>query len=122
MELLVLPKVLALVVALPLLTIYADMMGVLGGMVMAKSKLGVSFADFLDRFDDAVKLSALMVGIGKAPVFAAIVAIVGCFHGFQVSNGADSVGRQTTVSVVQAIFLIIVADAMFSVVFSWLDI
>jgi phospholipid/cholesterol/gamma-HCH transport system permease protein len=122
MELLVLPKMLALVVALPLLTVYADMLGVLGGMVMAKSQLGVSYADFMDRFDDAVRLSALMVGIGKAPVFAAIIALVGCFQGFQVSNGSDSVGRQTTVSVVQAIFLIIVADAMFSVVFSWLDI
>lgn len=121
MELLVLPKVLALVLALPLLTIYADMMGVLGGMVMAKSQLGVGYADFMDRFEDAVSLSALMVGIGKAPVFAVIIAMVGCFQGFQVSNGADSVGRQTTVSVVQAIFLIIVADALFSVVFSWLD-
>ena len=121
-ELLVLPKVVALVIALPLLTVYADMMGVLGGMVMAKSQLGVGYADFLDRFDDAVKLSALMVGIGKAPVFAVIVALVGCFQGFQVSNGSDSVGRQTTVSVVQAIFLIIVADALFSVIFSWLKI
>lgn len=122
MELLVLPKVLALVVALPLLSVYADILGVLGGMVMAKSQLGVSYTDFIDRFGDAVSLSAFMVGIGKAPVFAAIIAIVGCFQGFQVSNGSDSVGRQTTVSVVQAIFLIIVADAMFSVVFSWLDI
>ena len=122
MELLVLPKVIALVIALPLLTVYSDMMGVLGGMLMAKSQLGVGYADFLDRFDDAVKLSALLVGIGKAPVFAAIIAMVGCFQGFQVKNGSDSVGRQTTVSVVQAIFLIIVADALFSVIFSWLKI
>jgi phospholipid/cholesterol/gamma-HCH transport system permease protein len=122
MELLVLPKVLALMIALPLLTIYADMMGVLGGMVMAQSQLGVSYADFLDRLDDAVELTALMVGIGKAPVFAAIITIVGCFQGFQVSNGADSVGKQTTLSVVQAIFLIIVADALFSVIFSVLQI
>lgn len=122
MELLVLPKLLALVIALPLLSVYADMMGVLGGMVMAKSQLGVSYSDFLDRFGDAVNLSALLVGIGKAPVFAAIIALVGCFQGLQVSNGSDSVGKQTTVSVVQAIFLIIVADALFSVVFSWLKI
>jgi phospholipid/cholesterol/gamma-HCH transport system permease protein len=122
MELLVLPKVLALMIALPLLTVFADIMGVLGGMVMAKSQLGVSYLDFLDRFDDAIKLSALMVGIGKAPVFAAIIAIVGCFQGFQVGNRSDSVGRQTTISVVQGIFLIIVADALFSVVFSWLKI
>lgn len=122
MELLVLPKVLALVVALPLLSVYADIMGVLGGMVMAKSQLSVNYADFMDRFADAVSLSTFMVGIGKAPVFAAIIAMVGCFQGFQVGNGADSVGRQTTISVVQAIFLIIVADALFSVVFNWLDI
>lgn len=121
-ELLVLPKVLALMLALPLLTFFADIMGVLGGMIMAKSQLGVSYADFLNRFDDAIKLSALMVGIGKAPVFAAIIAIVGCFQGFQVGNRSDSVGIQTTVSVVQGIFLIIVADALFSVIFSWLKI
>lgn len=122
MELLVLPKVLALIIALPLLSVYADMMGVLGGMVMAKTQLGVSYSDFFDRFGEAVNLSAFMVGIGKAPVFAAIIAMVGCFQGLQVANGPDSVGKQTTVSVVQAIFLIIVADAIFSVIFSWLKI
>ena len=122
MELLVLPKMLALIIALPLLTVFADIMGVLGGMVMAQSQLGVSYADFLDRFDDAIKLSVLLVGLGKAPVFAAIIAIVGCFQGFHVGNRSDSVGRQTTISVVQGIFLIIVADALFSVVFSWLNI
>jgi phospholipid/cholesterol/gamma-HCH transport system permease protein len=63
-----------------------------------------------------------MVGIGKAPVFAAIIAIVGCFQGFQVGDKSDSVGIQTTISVVQGIFLIIVADALFSVIFSWLKI
>jgi phospholipid/cholesterol/gamma-HCH transport system permease protein len=122
MELMVLPKVLALVIALPLLSVYADIMGVLGGMVMAKSQLGVNYADFMDRFGDAVNLSALIVGVGKAPVFAAVIAMVGCYQGLQVSNGSDSVGKQTTVSVVQAIFLIIVADALFSVIFSWLNI
>lgn len=119
-ELLVLPKILALMIALPLLTVFADIMGVLGGMVMAKTQLGVSYTDFLDRFDNAVKLSALMVGIGKAPVFAAIIAVVGCFQGFRVGNRSDSVGIQTTMSVVQGIFLIIVADALFSVIFNWL--
>jgi phospholipid/cholesterol/gamma-HCH transport system permease protein len=121
-ELLVLPKVLALMVALPLLTVFADLTGVLGGMVMAKSQLGVSYTDFLDRFDDAVTISTLMVGIGKAPVFAVIIAVVGCFQGFQVDNKSDSVGIQTTISVVQGIFLIIVADALFSVIFSVLKI
>jgi phospholipid/cholesterol/gamma-HCH transport system permease protein len=122
MELLVLPKVIALLIALPLLTVYADIMGVLGGMLMARSQLGVSFEDFLDRFDLAIRLSHYMVGLGKAPVFAMIVVIVGCYQGFNVGNRADSVGKQTTTSVVQAIFLIIVADAIFSVVFNQLNI
>lgn len=122
MDLLVLPKILALAVALPLLTVYADILGVLGGMVMAKTQLGVSYSDFLDRFDDAVKMSSYLVGIGKAPVFAVIIALVGCFQGFRASGSADSVGRQTTISVVQAIFLVIIFDALFSVIFSWLKI
>ncbi|MBI5611865.1 MAG: MlaE family lipid ABC transporter permease subunit [Gammaproteobacteria bacterium] len=120
-ELLVLPKILALIIALPLLTVYADVAGVLGGMIMASSKLGVSFDVFLDRLDDAISLSSFLTGVGKAPVFAAIIALVGCFQGFQASGSADSVGRQTTVSVVQSIFLVIVADALFSIVFNWLN-
>ncbi|MHB9102977.1 MAG: MlaE family lipid ABC transporter permease subunit, partial [Sulfuricella sp.] len=103
MELLVLPKMLALLVALPLLTVYADILGVLGGMIVAQTQLDVGFADFLDRFDDAIKMSSFLAGLGKAPVFAAIIALVGCFQGFRVSGSADSVGRQTTVSGVQAI-------------------
>lgn len=122
MELLVLPKVIALLIALPLLTVYADIVGVLGGMLMAKTQLGVSFDDFLQRFDLAIRLSHFMVGIGKAPVFAMIIVMVGCYQGFNVGNRADSVGKQTTTSVVQAIFLIIVADAIFSIVFNQLKI
>lgn len=120
-ELLVLPKLIALVIALPLLTVYADVAGLLGGMIMARSKLDVSFDVFLDRLGDAIRLSSYLTGIGKAPVFAAIIALVGCYQGFQVTGSADSVGRQTTVSVVQAIFLVILADALFSIVFNWLQ-
>ncbi|OGS93524.1 MAG: hypothetical protein A3K04_03845 [Gallionellales bacterium RBG_16_56_9] len=121
-ELLVLPKMLALIIALPLLTVYTDATGVLGGMIMARAKLGVSFDVFLDRLGDAVSLSSFLTGICKAPVFAAIIALVGCHQGFQVTDSADSVGRQTTVSVVQSIFLVIVADALFSIAFNWLKI
>ena len=120
-ELLVLPKMLALIIALPLLTVFADMTGIFGGMVMARSKLAVSFDVFLNRLGDAISLSSFLVGVAKAPVFAAIIALVGCFQGFQVSGSADSVGRQTTVSVVQSIFLVILADALFSIVFNWFD-
>ncbi len=122
LELLVLPKLLALVVALPLLTVFSDSLGVLGGMVMSRSELGLRFEDFLDRFVQAVRLSDYLVGVGKAPVFAAVIALVGCHQGFQVSGDAESVGRRTTVSVVQSIFAIVVVDAAFSVVFSWLGI
>ncbi len=120
-ELLVQPKILALVIALPLLTVYADVAGVLGGMLMANSMLDINFRVFLDRLEDALSLSSFLTGIVKAPVFAVIIALVGCFQGFQVSGSADSVGRQTTVSVVQSIFLVIVADALFSIIFNWLD-
>ena len=116
MDLLVLPKLLALTVALPLLTVFADALSVFGGMVMARTMLDVSFSDFLDRFPRVVTPTSFLLGIGKTPVFAAIIALVGCYQGFQVRGGADSVGRHTTVSVVQSIFLVIAADALFSII------
>ena len=122
MEMLVLPKFIALLIALPLLTVYADIVGVFGGMVMANLQLDLTFGTFLERFDDAVSLDSYLVGIGKAPVFAAIVATVGCYQGFQVSGSAESVGRRTTLSVVQSILAVIIVDAVFSVAFSYLDI
>jgi phospholipid/cholesterol/gamma-HCH transport system permease protein len=121
MELLVVPKVIALVIALPLLTVCADAFGVVGGMVMAKTQLGVGYAEFMDRFLKAVSVTAYLVGVGKAPVFASIISTVGCFQGFRTRGSADSVGRQTTLAVVQTIFLVIVADGLFSVAFSALD-
>ncbi len=121
-DVLVLPKLFALVVMLPLLTVFADVMGLLGGMVMSSSMLEVSFQNFVDRLTQSVELGDYLVGIGKAPVFAVIIASVGCYQGFRVTGSAESVGRQTTISVVQSIFLVIVVDAAFSVVFSRLDI
>ena len=120
-ELLVLPKMIALILVLPLLTVYTDVTGVLGGMIMARSKLDVSFGVFLDRLDEAISLSSYVTGVSKAPVFAMIIALVGCYRGFQVSGSAESVGTQTTMSVVQSIFFVIVTDAVFSIVFNWLD-
>jgi len=122
LEMLVLPKILALLIALPLLTVFADVLGVTGGMLMAHVQLDVGYNEFLDRFVDAVSVNAYLIGICKAPVFAAIIALVGCFQGFRTQGGPDNVGRQTTRSVVQSIFLVIVADAMFSVAFSALHI
>jgi phospholipid/cholesterol/gamma-HCH transport system permease protein len=122
LEMLVLPKLIALVIVLPLLTVFADVLGVFGGMIMAQAQLGVTFVEFTDRFVKAVSITSYAIGIGKAPVFAAIIAMIGCFQGFRTKGGADSVGRQTTRSVVQSIFLVILADGLFSVVFSALDI
>ena len=116
LDILVLPKLIALLIALPLLTVFADALSIFGGIVMAQFLLDINAVDFINRIPEAVSATSLMIGIGKAPVFAAIIALVGCYQGFRVSASADSVGRQTTLSVVQAIFLVIVADAGFSVV------
>lgn len=121
MEVLVLPKMLALFLALPLLTVYADAVGVFGGMLIASSELHVSFTEFLTRFEDAVALRHFVIGVGKAPVFAVIIALVGCYQGFQIRGGVDDIGRRTTISVVQAIFLVIVVDALFSIALGWVN-
>lgn len=121
LEMLVLPKVLALALVMPLLTVYADALGVFGGMIMSRSQLGVGFEEFLDRFVKAVSITDYLIGVGKAPVFAAIIAVVGCHQGFRTKGGPDSVGRQTTRSVVQSIFLVIVVDSLFSIILSALD-
>jgi phospholipid/cholesterol/gamma-HCH transport system permease protein len=121
LDMLVLPKLIALVIALPLLTVLADVFGVFGGMIMARAQLDVSFVEFMDRFINAISVTTYLIGICKAPVFAFIIVVVGCFQGFRTKGGADSVGRQTTRAVVQSIFLVIVADALFSVAFSALD-
>jgi phospholipid/cholesterol/gamma-HCH transport system permease protein len=118
-SLLVFPRALALVIALPLLTVFADAVGVFGGMLIASSQLGITFTEFVNRFEYAIVLRHYLIGISKTPVFAAIIALVGCYQGFQVFGGVDSVGRHTTISVVQAIFLVIVTDAFFSILFSW---
>lgn len=115
---LVLPKIIALVIALPLLTVFADITGVFGGMVMARSQLDIGFGEFVDRFGRVMQGTAFLIGVGKSLVFALIIATVGCFQGLRTSGSADSVGRQTTLSVVQSIFTIIVADALFSVAFN----
>ena len=121
-DLLVLPKLLALIVVMPLISVYADILSIFGGMVMANAQLGIGFNAFFARLEEAVSFSTFMIGIGKAPVFATIIAVVGCYQGFKVQGSAESVGRHTTVSVVQSIFLVIVVDAMFSILFSVLGV
>jgi len=116
---LVLPKTVGLIIVFPLLIFWADAFGLFGSMVMSKWMLGINYPDFFARMKSDVGVSHYYIGLSKAPFFAAIIALVGCYQGFTVSLSADSVGFQTTKSVVQAIFLIIIADAIFSVLFSW---
>jgi phospholipid/cholesterol/gamma-HCH transport system permease protein len=110
-EVLVLPRVAALVVVLPLLTVSADVLSVAGAMVVAKSELAMDSGELLGRIARVIRASDYLLGVGKAPVFAVIVAVVGCYQGFQAADDADSVGRRTTVAVVQSMFFVVVADA-----------
>src|SRR5205814_2079427 len=113
---------LGLVLTLPLLVVYADFMGLLGGCLMSWASLGILIPTFLDQLHSAIGLWTFWVGVIKAPFFAAIIALVGCYEGFNVARSADSVGRLTTQSVVEAIFIVIVADSAFSILFSLLKI
>jgi len=117
-QLLLLPRILGLLITLPLLTVWADIWGTIGGMLMANNMLGVTPYDFLERFQREIPLRSLLIGLGKAPVFALLIASIGCFEGMQVEGSAESVGTKTTRSVVLGIFFIILADAFFSIIFS----
>ena len=119
---LVLPRIIGLVIALPLLTFYSDIMGLLGGAVMCYFQLNITIPVFLRQLNEAVNINTVMVGLIKAPVFAFVIALVGCYEGFQVERNAASVGQLTTRSVVEGIFLVIVLDAAFSIMFSVLGI
>jgi phospholipid/cholesterol/gamma-HCH transport system permease protein len=121
-EVLVVPRVLALVICLPLLTFYANMMGLLGGAIMCRFQLGIPFPLYLSQLQGAVSLWSFWLGILKAPFFAVCIALIGCNEGLSVSRSAESVGRRTTLAVVQSIFLVIVFDAAFSILFSYLQI
>jgi phospholipid/cholesterol/gamma-HCH transport system permease protein len=119
---LVLPRILGLMVTLPLLTFYSDIMGMIGGALMCYFDLGITFPAFMRQLQQAISVNTMLVGIIKAPVFAFVIALVGCYEGLQVERNAASVGKLTTRSVVEAIFLIIVLDAGFSILFSILKI
>jgi len=122
MQVLVVPRVVALVITLPLLTFFADIMGLVGGAAIAQGLLDVSPLQYVARVRQAVDLSDLFVGLFKAPVFAFIIAIISCMHGLRVKGSAESVGRETTRAVVKSIFLVIVLDAFFSILFEKLDV
>jgi phospholipid/cholesterol/gamma-HCH transport system permease protein len=118
MEALVVPRTLAVVLMMPLLGFYAAMWSIFGGGLLCWVSLGIPPITFIQRIQEVVPLTDLWVGLVKAPVFGAIIAIAGCFQGMQVEADAEQVGNRTTIAVVQAIFLVIVLDAFFAVFFS----
>lgn len=111
-ELLVLPRVFALLIALPLLTFIAMICGIVGGMLVCALTLDISPTMFLSVFGNDVGLRHFIVGMAKAPIFAFLIAVIGCLEGFKVSGSAQSVGEHTTSAVVQSIFVVIVVDAL----------
>jgi phospholipid/cholesterol/gamma-HCH transport system permease protein len=114
----VLPRVLALIVALPLLTFLGDIMGLAGGGVMAFGVLGLDMSTYLDKLHEAVDFQHFMAGMIKAPFAAVIIALVGCLEGLKVEGSAESLGSHVTAAVVKAIFLVIVLDAVFAMFLS----
>lgn len=119
---LVIPRVLALIIALPLLVFFADIIGIFAGMLISDIHLQLSFVEFLHRLQNVLEMKHVWIGIIKAPFFAVLIAMVSCFRGFQVEKNSDSIGRYTTISVVNAIFLVIACDAIFSVILTELGI
>jgi len=121
-EVLVLPRVIALMITLPILTFVADMVGLAGGGIISTILLDIPIDQYIDRVQKVAKPTMFFVGMIKAPVFAFIIASVGTYQGMNISGSAESVGKLTTVAVVQSIFLVILADAFFSIIFAQMGI
>ena len=122
LQVLVIPRLVAIMIALPLLVFVGDVMGILGGMTVAAWQLDISALTFIDRLHGVLPMSAFNVGMIKAPVFAAFIAMIGCRMGLLVARDARSVGINTTSTVVQSVVWVIILDALFAVVFERLDI
>lgn len=117
-QILVVPRIFGLLIALPLLTVIADIAGLLGGLALSTSVLDMTPTQYVHRAIESASTTALWVGLVKAPVFAILIAGVGTLRGLQVTGSAEQLGRLTTVAVVQAILLVMIADAAFTVLFS----
>jgi phospholipid/cholesterol/gamma-HCH transport system permease protein len=120
-ELLVLPRVIGLVIALPLLALVADIIGLAGGALLCHSLLGMPLPQYLYRVQYSIAPTTFWVGVVKAPVFGVLIALSGCYCGMLVRGSSRELGRLTTVAVVGAIFFVILADALFAVLFQQLD-
>lgn len=121
-EFVILPRVLALIVAMPLIVAVSDAISILGGMLVAKFSLDISFVEFLKRFREAVDVKHIIIGLIKAPVFGFLIGLIACFRGFEVKNTTQSIGIYTTKSVVNTIFWVIAFDALFSIVLTQMGI
>lgn len=121
-EVLVLPRLVACVVMAPLLTLAAMLSGLFGGMLVSWTTLDISPAQFIIRLQDSVPIQHMFVGLSKAPVFGLIIAIIGCRHGLKVGGDVESLGSAVTTAVVQAIFAVILIDALFAMLYLELDI
>ncbi len=119
---LVIPRIVALLLALPLLVFIGDIAGIAGGMLVTKAQLDISYAMFMDRLEEVLLLKTLLVGLGKAPVFAIFIGLIACRMGLAVSRDARSVGVNTTSTVVQSLVAIIILNAIFAIVFVELEI
>jgi phospholipid/cholesterol/gamma-HCH transport system permease protein len=120
-EVLVLPRLMGLVIALPLLTVIADAIGLAGGGLLCKTLLGMPLAQYVNRANDAIASTTFWAGLVKAPVFALLIALSGTWCGMRVRGSSRDLGRMTTLAVVQANFLVILADALFAVLFVEID-
>lgn len=110
---LIIPRIIALVIVLPLIVFFADMASLIGEMVIVKIHLGISYTQFIDRIYEYVEIRHIMLGILKAPLFGILIAIVGCYRGLQVKSGTD-IGKYTTKAVVDSIFWLIIINAIIS--------
>jgi phospholipid/cholesterol/gamma-HCH transport system permease protein len=115
---LVLPRIFALMIALPLLIFFSDIVGIFGGMVASEMVTGISYDQFVSRLYEVLEVKHYILGMIKGPVFAFVIAAIGCFRGFQVSDNTESIGLHTTASVVNSIFMVIAFDALFSVIYT----
>jgi len=119
---LIMPRVMALMISLPLIVFLADLIGIFGGMMVANIQLDISYNVFIERIYTEVEIRHFLIGILKAPIFGFIIAVIGCYRGFQVTGSTDSIGKYTTISVVNAIFWVIALNAIFSIIFTQLGI
>ncbi len=117
---LIIPRILALMIAIPLLIVFSDLAGILGGMIATKAQVNISFSFFISRLQEVISVKQYILGVIKGPFFAIIIASTGCFHGLRVSGNTESIGIETTASVVHSIFFVIACDALFAILYTQL--